>query len=62
MDLDIPKTGMDENFTRSYYTSSGRYFLRLWWRRDCCRLCWQFSIGFDVVNYLTYVGRMVVPP
>lgn len=25
MDLDIPKTGMDENFTRSYYTSSGRW-------------------------------------
>lgn len=25
MDLEIPKTGMDENFTRSYYTSSGRW-------------------------------------
>ncbi|CAM9427135.1 unnamed protein product [Ectocarpus fasciculatus] len=24
MDLDVPKTGLDENFTRSYYTSSGR--------------------------------------
>eukprot|EP00903_Cladosiphon_okamuranus_P011781 g11074.t1 len=27
MDLEIPKTGMDENFTRSYYTSSGRLIL-----------------------------------
>ncbi|CAM9440289.1 unnamed protein product, partial [Laminaria digitata] len=24
MDLDVPKTGLEENFTRSYYTSSGR--------------------------------------
>lgn len=24
MDLDVPKTGLTENFTRSYYTSSGR--------------------------------------
>lgn len=24
MNLDVPKTGLDENFTRSYYTSSGR--------------------------------------
>lgn len=31
MDLEIPKTGMDENFTRSYYTSSGR------WGFDCIR-------------------------
>ncbi|CAM9549795.1 unnamed protein product, partial [Ectocarpus sp. 8 AP-2014] len=27
MDLDVPKTGLDENFTRSYYTSSGRLIL-----------------------------------
>lgn len=27
MDLEIPKTRMDENFTRSYYTSSGRWDL-----------------------------------
>lgn len=25
MDLDVPKTGLEENFTRSYYTSSGRW-------------------------------------
>lgn len=31
MDLEIPKTGMDENFTRSYYTSSGR------WGYGCAR-------------------------
>lgn len=24
MDLDVPKIGLTENFTRSYYTSSGR--------------------------------------
>lgn len=24
MNLDVPKTGLEENFTRSYYTSSGR--------------------------------------
>ncbi|CAM9662216.1 unnamed protein product [Scytosiphon promiscuus] len=27
MNLDVPKTGLDENFTRSYYTSSGRLIL-----------------------------------
>lgn len=36
MDLDLPKTGLNENFTRSYYTSSGRWgeFRRAGWRFD----------------------------
>lgn len=25
MNLDVPKTGLEENYTRSYYTSSGRW-------------------------------------
>lgn len=29
MDLDVPKTGLEENYTRSYYTSSGRCVVKL---------------------------------
>lgn len=40
MDLEIPKTGMDENFTRSYYTSSGR------WVFGCAEIIYVVRVGW----------------
>lgn len=46
MDLDVPKTGLEENFTRSYYTSSGRY---VWTTRH---FCFTWKAYFQLIVWL----------
>lgn len=55
MNLDVPKTGLDENFTRSYYTSSGRWVLEFvdeYPKAQGCDGCVQHS-AVDAFGRLT---------